>query len=62
MKCFVNGVVRTMHDAIPRAEAVVTKGGRIVFVGVFRRCATVRRIGCRSDRSARTVDASGVHR
>jgi len=33
MKCFVNGVVRTMHDAIPLAEAVATKGGRIVFVG-----------------------------
>jgi predicted amidohydrolase YtcJ len=33
MKCFFNGVVRTMHDARPYAEAVVTKGNRIVYVG-----------------------------
>ena len=33
MRCFLNGTVRTMHDARPLAEAVVTKGNRIVFVG-----------------------------
>jgi predicted amidohydrolase YtcJ len=33
MRCFLNGTVRTMHDAIPRAEAVVSRGSRIVFVG-----------------------------
>lgn len=33
MKCFVNGVVHTLQPAHPRAEAVVTKGSRIVYVG-----------------------------
>jgi len=33
MKCFVNGDVHTLHAAHPRAEAVVTRGSRIVYVG-----------------------------
>lgn len=33
MKCFLNATVHTMNPARPYAEAVVTKGNRIVFVG-----------------------------
>lgn len=33
MKCFLNGNVHTLHPGRPRAEAVVSKGSRIVFVG-----------------------------
>ena len=36
MKCFVNGVVHTMQAAHPLAEAVVSKGSRIVYVGSSR--------------------------
>jgi len=31
--CFVNGTVRTQNDRQPSAEAVVTKSGRVAFVG-----------------------------
>jgi hypothetical protein len=33
MKCFLNGIVHTVNPLLPRAEAVVTQGTRIIFVG-----------------------------
>jgi len=33
MNCFLNGIVHTVNPLLPRAEAVVTRGTRIVFVG-----------------------------
>jgi predicted amidohydrolase YtcJ len=33
MKCFLNGNVRTMNPSLPHAQALVSKGSRIVFVG-----------------------------
>ena len=33
MKCFLNANVYTVDSTLPRAEAVVAKGNRIVYVG-----------------------------
>ncbi len=59
MKCFVNGVVHTMQAAHPRAEAVVTRGSRIVYVGSSRGARSFAGSGRRSDRPGWTVDAPG---